>query len=104
MTAKTFFKKVGRGLQNASGKFTNAVGSGAGQVLGSAAAKYALEAAPALMMLKTGGHIPGKRHKAVPIIAHGSEYILPANAKPTKKQKAIVASNRKKAKKGIKFV
>jgi hypothetical protein len=103
MGAKSFFKKVGRGLQSGASQFTNAAGKGAGQVLGSGIAKYALEAAP-LMLMQTGGHIPGRRHKAVPIIAHGSEYVLPANAKPTKKQKAIVASNKKKAKKGLKFV
>ena len=36
----------------------------------------------------------------VPIkaILHGGEYVLPANAKPTKAQKAIVASNKRKAK------
>ena len=38
MTAKTFFKKVGRSLQNASGAATKAVGVGAGTVLGKAAA------------------------------------------------------------------
>ena len=65
--------------------------------------KYALQAAP-LMVMRTGGHIPGKRNKAVPIIAHGNEYVLPANAKPTKKQKSIVASNKRKQKKGVKFV
>ena len=102
MGAKTFFKKVGRGLQSASGQFTNAVGRGAGTVLGSAAAKYALEAAP-LMLLKVGGRVPGGRNKPVPFIGHGSEYILPANAKPTKSQKSIVAKNRKKAK-AVKFV
>ena len=103
MGAKPFFKKVGRGLQSGAGQFTNAVGRGAGQVVGSTLAKSALEAA-LLMLLKTGGYIPGKRNKAVPIIAHGSEYILPSNAKPTKKQKAIVASNKRKQKKGVKFV
>lgn len=103
MTATSFFKKVGRGLQRGAGELTNAMGRGAGTVLGGAAAKYALQAAP-LMLMKTGGHIPGKRNKAVPIIAHGSEYVLPANAKPTKAQKAIVASNKRKAKKGVKFV
>jgi len=103
MGAKSFFKKVGRGLQSGASQFTNAAGKGAGQVLGAGLAKYALEAAP-LMLMQTGGHIPGRRHKAVPIIAHGNEYVLPANAKPTKKQKAIVASNKKKAKKGLKFV
>ena len=33
MTAKTFFKKVGRSLQNASGATTKAIGVGAGTVL-----------------------------------------------------------------------
>lgn len=103
MGATSFFKKVGRGLQRGAGEFTNAVGKGAGSVLGGAAMKYALQAAP-LMVMRTGGHIPGKRNKAVPIIAHGSEYVLPANAKPTKKQKAIVASNKRKQKKGVNFV
>ena len=41
MTAKSFFKKVGRGLQHASGDFTNAVGKGAGMVIGTAAGKAA---------------------------------------------------------------
>ena len=110
MTAKSFFKKVGRGLQSGAGQFTNAAGKAAGGILGGAAAKslasYMSTAAQeaAVMMLRTGGHIPGPRHKAVPAILHGSEFVLPANAKPTKKQKAIVASNKKKAKKGMKYV
>lgn len=110
MGAKSFLKKVGRGLQSGASQFTNAASKGAGQIIGAGLAKYALEAAPyaldaaPLMLMQTGGHIPGRRHKAVPIIAHGNEYVLPANAKPTKKQKAIVASNKKKAKKGLKFV
>ena len=103
MGAKSFFEKVGRGLQSGAGQFTNAVGRGARSVLGSTLAKSALEAAP-LMLLKTGGRIPGKKNKAVPIIAHGNEYVLPANAKPTKNQKAIVASNKRKQKNGVKFV
>ena len=76
MSPTSFFKKVGRGLQRGAGEFTNAVGKGAGSVLGGAAMKYALQAAP-MMVMRTGGHIPGKRNKAVPIIAHGSEYVLP---------------------------
>jgi len=103
MTAKTFFKKIGRGLQSGVSQLTNSAGKAAGGILGSAAAKYALEAAP-LLLLKTGGHIPGPRHKAVPAILHGSEFVLPANAKPTKKQRSIVASNKRKQKKGVKFV
>lgn len=102
MGPKSFFKKVGRGLQSGAGQFTNALGKSAGSVLGGAAANYALEAAP-LMLLKVGGRVPGGRNKPVPFIGHGSEYILPSNAKPTKRQKAIVAKNRKKAKQG-KFV
>jgi hypothetical protein len=77
MTAKTFFKKVGRSLQNASGAATKAVGVGAGTVLGKAAATYALEAAPALLAFKTGGRVPGKKGKSIKIVAHSGEYILP---------------------------
>ncbi len=102
MGAKPFFKKVGRGLQSGASQFTNSAGKGAGQGLGSGLAKYAMDAAP-LMMLKVGGRVPGGRNKPVPFIGHGSEYILPSNAKPTKSQKAIVAKNRKKQKQG-KFV
>jgi hypothetical protein len=112
MTAKSFFKKVGRGLQRGAGQLTNAAGKAAGGVLGGAAAKSLLsslasaapeaaEAAP-LLMLSTGGYVKGPKKKAIPAILHGQEYVLPANAKPTKTQKAIVASNKKKQKKGCK--
>ena len=90
MTAKTFFKKVGRSLQNASGATTKAVGVGAGTVLGKAAATYALEAAPALLAFRTGGRVQGKKGKSIKIVAHSGEYILPLNVKPTKAQKAVV--------------
>ena len=49
-----------------------------------------------LMPFKNGGKIPGKKGKPKLILAHGQEYILPANAKPTKAQKAIVAKNKKR--------
>ena len=98
MTAKTFFKKVGRSLQNASGATTKAVGVGAGTVLGKAAATYALEAAPALLAFRTGGRVPGKKGKAIKIVAHSGEYILPLNVKPTKAQKAVVRKNKSKKK------
>ena len=52
----------------------------------------------------TGGKVKGKKGKAKPILAHGGEYVLPVNAKPTTEQKAIVAKNKKLAKKGIKFM
>ena len=106
MTAKTFFKKVGRNIQRTGGELTRAAGKGAGGILGAAAAKSLLssltaaapeaaEAAP-LLLLSTGGFVKGPRKKAIPAILHGQEYVLPANAKPTKKQRAIVASNKKK--------
>ena len=53
----------------------------------------------ALLPFKNGGAVGGKRGKAKVILAHGGEYVLPVNAKPTKAQKAIVARNKKNAKK-----
>lgn len=109
MGAKKFFKKVGRGIQSGIGEGYNEFSKGVGKVLGPAAAAAMISAAPYVMAaapvvaLKTGGRIPGGRNKPVHFIGHGSEYILPANASPTKKQKAIVASNKKKQKMG-KFV
>jgi hypothetical protein len=98
MTAKSFFKKVGRGLQSGAGNLTNAAGKAAGGILGKAAATYALEAAPALLAFRTGGKVPGKKGKAIKIIAHSGEYILPLNAKPSKAQKEIVRKNKSKKK------
>lgn len=98
MTAKTFFKKIGRGLQSGAGKLTNALGTAAGTVLGKGAATYAMEAAPALLAFRTGGKIPGQKGKPVKVILHAGEYILPINAKPTKTQKAIVKKNKLKKK------
>ena len=50
-----------------------------------------------LAPFKHGGAV-GKRKRA--ILVHPNEYVLPANAKPTKAQKAIVARNKAGAKKG----
>ena len=44
-----------------------------------------------LAPFKNGGPV-GKRKRA--ILVHPNEYVLPANAKPTKAQKAIVAKNK----------
>lgn len=108
MGPKKFFKKVGRNLQRTGGALTTSAGKSLGGVLGAAAGKAILsglttaapvaeEAAP-LLLLKVGGRVPGGRNKPVNFVGHGSEYILPANAKPTKAQKAIVAKNRAKSK------
>jgi hypothetical protein len=48
---------------------------------------------------KNGGAVGGKKGKARAILAHGGEYVLPANAKPTKGQRAIVARNKKRGSK-----
>lgn len=99
MGAKSFFKKVGRGLQAGAGEFAKSAGKSAGNVLGSAVMTTALESAP-LLMLKTGGRVKGGRNKAVPAILHGSEYVLPYGVKPTKAQKNAVAKNKREQKLG----
>jgi len=109
MPIKSLFKKVGRSIQGGFGQATKALGGAAGGELGKALGKQIVSAlstqaeeAP-LLMLSTGGYVKGPKKKAIPAILHGSEYVLPHNAKPTKKQKAIVASNKRKQKAG-KFV
>jgi phage tail tape-measure protein len=49
-----------------------------------------------LMPFKTGGAV-GPRNRAC--LLHKNEYVLPANAKPTKAQRAIVAKNKRNARK-----
>lgn len=67
-------------------------GGSSGKALGSAIGTFA------------GGLVPwfkngGKVNKTGPAVIHKGEYVLPANAKPTKAQKAIVAKNKAKARK-----
>jgi hypothetical protein len=109
MTIKSFGRKFIHGVEHAGNALGNAAGKAAGGILGAAAGKAILSgiasygpevAEGAVMALKTGGRVPGGRNKPVHFIAHGSEYILPSNAKPTKAQKKVVAKNRAKAKKG----
>jgi len=50
------------------------------------------------LAFKTGGRVPGKKGKAIKIVAHSGEYILPLNVKPTKAQKAVVRKNKLKKK------
>ena len=49
-----------------------------------------------LMPFKTGGAVGPRKVKA---LLHPHEFVLPANAKPTKRQRAIVAKNKRDAKK-----
>ena len=110
MGTKKFFKKVGRNLQRTGGALTTSAGKSLGGVLGAAAGKAILsglttaapvaeEAAP-LLLLKTGGYIAGPRNKPRLAILHGGESVIPANAKITKKQKSVIASNKKKQRMG----
>ncbi len=64
-------------------------GADAGANIGRAAGGIAGAAFP---MFKKGGKVK----KTGLALVHKNEYILPANAKPTKAQKAIVAKNKKK--------
>jgi hypothetical protein len=53
-----------------------------------------------LLGFKKGGRVKGKRGKAVPIMAHAGEYVLPTSVKPTKAQvKAVNALHKPKTKK-----
>jgi hypothetical protein len=52
-----------------------------------------------LLPFKNGGAVGGPKGRPKKILAHGGEYVLPANAKPTKAQRAIVAKNKAAAKK-----
>ena len=98
MTAKSFFKKIGRSIQSGAGQLTRAAGGAAGAVLGKAAGSALLDAAPSLLAFKTSGRVPGKKGKALKILAQGGEYVLPMNVKPTKYQKAAVRKNKSKKK------
>jgi outer membrane lipoprotein SlyB len=48
-----------------------------------------------ILPFKTGGKVK----KTGLALVHKNEFVLPANAKPTKAQRAVVAKNKKKAKK-----
>ena len=103
MGPKKLLKKIGRNVQAGGGQLVRAAGRGAGGILGAAAGKAILsglttaapiaeESAP-LLLLKTGGYIKAPRNKTRFAILHGGETVLPANAKVTKAQKSIIASN-----------
>lgn len=69
--------------------------SGLGSTLGTIAGDF--------LPFETGGRVEVKKgRKTQKALLHKGEYVLPANAKPTKAQKAIVAKNKRDAKKGKK--
>tara|TARA_R110002126_G_scaffold171529_1_gene320305 strand:- start:50 stop:394 length:345 start_codon:yes stop_codon:yes gene_type:complete len=109
MGTKKLLKKIGRNIQAGGGQLVRSAGRGAGAVLGAAAGKAILSgiatygpevAEGAAIALKTGGYIAGPRNKPRLAILHGGESVIPANAKVTKKQKSVIASNKKKQKMG----
>lgn len=95
MGTKKFFKKVGRGVQSSIGEGSKSFGKGIGSVFGAAAGQYAVEAAPALLMMKTGGYVPGCRNCPRKAILHGGETVLPYGVRPTKQQRSAIDKNLK---------
>jgi len=69
--------------------------SGLGSTLGTIAGDF--------LPFQTGGAVKvAKGRKTQKALLHKGEYVLPANAKPTKAQKAVVAKNKRDKKKGKK--
>jgi len=60
----------------------------------------------ALLPFKNGGKVPGKKGKPKIILAHGGEWILPTDIKPTKEQRSLINKRKKlkRAKKAELFV
>ena len=85
---------IGQGLgklgENLLGKTNGIDGSTLGGTL-----------ADAILPFKNGGAVGGKKGKGKLILAHGGEFVLPANAPPTRNQRAIVAKNKRDAKKRV---
>jgi len=52
----------------------------------------------ALLPFKNGGKVPGKKGKPIIILAHGQEWVLPTDIKPTKEQRRSLIEKRKKQK------
>lgn len=77
-----FGNLLGQGLGALGSKFLPVKGLD-GQAIGGALGSLA--------PFKNGGAV-GKKKRV--ILVHPNEYVLPANAKPTKAQKAIVAKNK----------
>ena len=66
--------------------------SGLGRTIGSIAGDF-------LPFMHGGAVKTAKGKNTQKALLHKGEYVLPANAKPTKAQKAIVAKNKREAKK-----
>jgi hypothetical protein len=83
---------IGRKTHNKlAGKISGGVLSATGKVLGTVGG--------AMLPFSHGGKVMAPKGKPVPALIHGDEYVLPVNAKPTKAQIAIVAKNKRDARK-----
>ena len=82
---------IGAAVGNFAGGALGAkLGGKGGKKIGSAIGGF-------LSPYKNGGTVKGpKKGKAIQIIAHTGEYILPIGVKPTKAQKAQVAKRKKR--------
>lgn len=97
---------IGAGLGEIAGGYAahelgSALGLGdVGTAAVSAVGSFLGGALGALLPFKTGGHIKGSRKTAHLTILHGGEHVLPANAKITKQQEAVIRSNKMKKRMG----
>jgi len=48
-----------------------------------------------LLPFKNGGLVPGKKGKPKIILAHGGEWVLPTDIKPTKEQRSLIEKRKK---------
>jgi hypothetical protein len=90
-----FGRGAGKALGSGLGKL---IGGKAGKKLGGAlGAEAGTLAGATLTPYKKGGRVP----KTGPALLHKNEFVLPANVKPTKAQKAAVAKGKRGGKKSI---
>ena len=87
---------AGKSLGALAGKKGRRIGDKLGGVVGKIGGTLG---GASLIPFRTGGKVPGKKGKPVPAILHAGEFVLPHNAPPTKAQTAIVAKNKRDAKK-----
>ena len=93
-----FGSQLGRLLGGAGGQFLGKAFGNAdlGKIIGETVGGFG----GGLLGFKKGGRVKGKRGKAVPIMAHAGEYILPVSVKPSKAQiKAVNALHKPKTRK-----
>ena len=84
--------EIGSHLGGYLGSKVNEKYRGSGSAIGSAIGSLVGSLAP----YKMGGRVKGKKGKAIPVLAHGGEYILPVGIKPTKTQMNAIEKRKRK--------